>query len=92
MLLDRFSPRTVDSGPSLDHFECFGHDLNIRSGPILVQKPGKPILAFGRHDFLDFQEMPNISSGQPGKKFWNGAQKKVPKSSGLVGVFGPSLA
>ena len=30
---DRFSGRTVDSGPISDHFWCFWPDLKIRSGP-----------------------------------------------------------
>ena len=36
---DRFSGRTVDSGPISSNFWCFWHDLKIRSGPNLAPKP-----------------------------------------------------
>ena len=39
MLLDRFSARTVDSGPVSGHFRCFWPDLKIRSGPNLAPNP-----------------------------------------------------
>ena len=60
-----------------------------------------------RRNLWHFQEMPQISSGQRGRhylldflkmrrktcrrKLWNGAQKKVPESAGLVGGSGPSF-
>ena len=52
MLLDRFSARTVDSGPISGHCWCFWPDLKIRSGPNLARsrqpgvrnpQPGLPI-------------------------------------------------
>ena len=37
--MDRFSARTVDSGPISDHFGCFWPDLKIRAGPKLGLGP-----------------------------------------------------
>ena len=49
----------------------------------LLASPGMPVLGFWFHDFTHFLVLRQKTSR---KRFWDGAQKKVPESAGLVGA------